>query len=767
VDVASFCPFPVGALFWQPRPGAWVLTVVCKATYDLVPPVAEPHEPPEPLHEEDRYREDTPARSLYAPCDLVPAKARAEVLLVGRAFAEGTAAGKPIVARLSVGAIDKAVEVPRGPGARQRSEPLPPAAFGPIPPSWPERASRLGAAAKGFGPGAWLSQPLPPGLDLAWFNSAPPDQQTDRLRADEVISLDNLHPQHPRLRTRLPGQSVRAVAERGNAVRTLDAVADTLWIDTERAIATLVWRIQSPVQHPLEPGRVVVMPAGPGRVAMSATEPLLRLSGEEIAAVWTRAAKVPELSPVESPTARMKSLHRDPPTSEEAAVSGEDPDAITLLPVRNVPASLDPRSTLPFAPLKKPTNEGPPRANDDGVLPFQRPPTQPATLPVSAPPAPPTPLPISAPPAPLPIAAPPAHSAPLPISPPAPPPPIPVSPPAPVAIPAPPPSVPTSPAVARPPAPPPRSATGPERAGRRRMGQGESAAPEGKSVLALSNAAAGARENAALAARASLDPAANGSQEALELIWLDPTAAARARRHPEWKKLLPAPRWEEDEEDEEDLSPELQAEKDRRDVALVLRGAPPLDRAGIEGAVAAASQDGLFAPPWVVTAGELHLLFDEVETLGATLVVVAPFLAGDKRLKEAADWAREVMQTPGFEAAGSAADTVTAKVREAFGADRKGVPPGYLDVQVQRILLRKRSYQRRALWGAERLRATLRLGDDDGIPVYLSEEAGRELPLRAVVRARVLAEAHRRPEQDDGPRIGLKCLALGISGRAD
>ena len=44
MDIVSACPLRVESLLWQPRPGVFVLTVVCKATYTLLPaasPLAE------------------------------------------------------------------------------------------------------------------------------------------------------------------------------------------------------------------------------------------------------------------------------------------------------------------------------------------------------------------------------------------------------------------------------------------------------------------------------------------------------------------------------------------------------------------------------------------------------------------------------------------------------------------------------------------------------------------------------------------------------
>ena len=89
MEIVPICPLRTGSLLWQALPGAWVLTVVCKATYVLAPteaPLAAEQEEP---NEDDTYWDDDPARSLHSASDMVPFKVRADVLLVGHAFAPG------------------------------------------------------------------------------------------------------------------------------------------------------------------------------------------------------------------------------------------------------------------------------------------------------------------------------------------------------------------------------------------------------------------------------------------------------------------------------------------------------------------------------------------------------------------------------------------------------------------------------------------------------------------------------------------------------
>ncbi len=111
MDIVSTCPLRVASIVWRPRAGAWALTIVCKATFRLAPGVCTLAEPQEEPAESDDHWDDDPTRSLHAAGDLVPFKPRADVLLVGHAFAPGGQPARVLRAHLAVGAVDKSVEV--------------------------------------------------------------------------------------------------------------------------------------------------------------------------------------------------------------------------------------------------------------------------------------------------------------------------------------------------------------------------------------------------------------------------------------------------------------------------------------------------------------------------------------------------------------------------------------------------------------------------------------------------------------------------------
>lgn len=234
MNVLSFCPLPVGSLQWQPRPGAHALTVICKATFSLLPgesPLAHTQE-------------------AIGESDLCPFKRRADVLFLGRSHALPGRSTHALRGRLIVGALDKAIAI--------RADSAPAAVgLGPLAPTSPSRTALLGRHAATWDHQAWNTQPLPEDMDGAFFNTAPLDQQLAELTGNESIVLEHLVPFYPRLETRLAPVVPRATVQRGDsAAQEVRLRCDTLSIDGDRAIASLVFRGVVLLSRPAEPGVV-------------------------------------------------------------------------------------------------------------------------------------------------------------------------------------------------------------------------------------------------------------------------------------------------------------------------------------------------------------------------------------------------------------------------------------------------------------------------------------------------------------------------------
>lgn len=400
---------------WHARNGGWVLTLVCKITYWLKPGESIIAAEQEAVNEADDHWDDDPKRSVRAPNDLMPKKIRPEVTLVGYAYAPNNQPVRSLVARMIVGDVDKAIEVfgdrvflpdgsiyegPRftrmlltweraggGPGTNnpvgiradvrdaygRRQVPnlqtvgsylskaedfIAPVGFGPIAATWPSRADLINRAPVAMGEGL-------EGMTAAYYNAAPPDQQLSMLRENERIVLENLHPEHQRLVTSLPGHRPVVFVERTPGMGQQAVVsADSLWIDTDRGIATLTWRTLIPLAHKDENGKILVT-----------VEP----TGRDV--TWDEMVRI---------------MNRN----HGSSLDDDDDEDIPMETITSSHSLIQPAAVLPFAARSAQPASAPPPA-----LPFQQipapaaPPPSASALPWPAKPTPP-PLPIKAPPVP-------------------------------------------------------------------------------------------------------------------------------------------------------------------------------------------------------------------------------------------------------------------------------------------------------------------------------------------------------------------------------
>ncbi|MFT3772890.1 MAG: DUF2169 domain-containing protein [Minicystis sp.] len=800
MEIVSTGRLPVASVLWRTGPHAFALTVVCRATFSLAPVESDLAAEQDAPNEEDTHWNDDPSRSLSAPSDLAPFKPRADVILVGNAYAPRGEPVRSLIARLKVGEIDKSIEVfgeraftiegalregprlvrvplrweraaggpetnnpvgmrldvedaygataipnlqPLGLHLDARGQHVPPVGFGPIAPSWPSRRELLGRHAASWPGVRWMDQPLPPDIDPAYFNAAPRDQQLAALRDDEQIILENLHPDHPRLVTSLPGLRPEARVERRGTQEELPMVADTLWIDTARGICTLTWRGRLAVEHPSEPGRVVIGLDGSRRRApLRSSVPIDASMRTMVEPPRPKASAALPFAPRESSPGievpQRRTLSED--TFDEVEVE-DVTGTLSAWPVES-------RAALPFIPAS------PPRA------------APPPTAPRVALPAPP----LAAPP-PL------APSPPL------------------AVVPSPRPSVasiPSPPAMFHPPVAPgpiaprvdatPWAASAPADTARRVEVSSVSISPllatdaapipnaAAGGVQAASDLAAAAADRAPRAAdpeeQAEAPAAARGKatpREVIKLVWFDPAALPRIRKHAAWRRLLADLEMRLVIEAEADVAagPTPADVKDRRTVLEVLLHGEAISADGVRQAVdAAVRDDGGFEPPLAIVGAELEMPFDELETLKATAAAVRPLASTDKRLKEALDLVDPLLSTAWLSGSGSIAESMTAKLREAFAQGKRAVPPDYLNAHAERMLLEQRAYQRRALFDKKWIRSVMR-GVAGPIPAYLPEETKDGLPMFRRFRARLLAELDLREDEGESSPWAARVLALG------
>lgn len=755
MDIVTNCPLRALSFLWQPRSGMWVRTVVVKATYLLQPSRSILAEDQEDPNEQDEYWDDDPQRSLVAPSDLAPSKPRADVLLVGSAYAPGGQPVRSLVVHVAVANVEKAIEVfadrsfgalgdlrdgprftkmslawerasagengenPVGvrPGVANAlgAIPLPnlqppglhvvsardfiaPVGLGPIPPSWPSRALRAGLQGRALTRAELATRLFPADLDLTYFQTAPLDQQTEPLRADERIALDHLHPEHPRLVTYLPGIRPVVFIERARGpANEVSLRADTLLIHTDRGQATMVWRGQAQVAGPEEAGKIVVGTAWGGNKPAFAD--------------LARNAPAPPL-----PAASNAPLEAEPAATIPPDEVIEDVGIGTLLLFDPHPAT----QTLPFEP--DPMGAPAPREGfpvQDGALPFA-----PSLAAQSAVDSLPSPAPPPAPIGPRPSASPWAGAA-------------------------------SSGGGSAPVAPMLPTANAPVIDLERAVLRGA----QGASDAAAAVLGAQRLPDAEPAAPAPKAAPARPKPEVLRLLWSDPSSAERLRKEPRYRITLAELELRLIESGQDEAPAET---RDKREVFEVLSRGPLADGLGIAEAVRdGVDEAGQYQPPLLVVSGSLEVPFDERERLRALVAAIKPLAKGDPKLADLVSYVEELLPTPWLEGSRANAARMGQQLRDAFAQGKRVLAPEELGASVERTLLEKRAYQKRTLWGKEWLRGVLQpAAGGTAVPAYLPGALANELPLFARFEARLLVEVEAREDQDESAEHALRTLAL-------
>lgn len=825
---------PATHLSWHSRAGDLTYTVICKASYSLVPGDAILVQNHEPLTEGDRHFDDDEQKSLSAASDLVPLKRRADVIVVGSVFAPPGTTSRRVIARIAVGGVDKSLvahcdrsvnrdgdllegrpfsRMPltyeRARGGPETDNPVgttsardnvgklqlpnfqpvafepeapdyyvPTIGFGPIAAIWPSRARRLGGHAA-LPPEALLERPED--IDPSYFNAAPLDQQLDELPSNAHLVLEALHPDHPRLVTRLPGHRARALVDMAGLDLTL--VCDTLVIDTDKSIATLTWRGSFRGDNLAPEERVIVALEG---ADMHRSPDMLRKavpSGDETVTLKRRTIALPE---------------RPPLPFGGGGGSGSSPSLAGTpfqAPQGNgrTSSSTTTQASRPSPPPPRPLPVPPPPPSHPGIESPPRPPQAPPPMqPVMAPAIQPPPL----------AAAPPVMSQPLPQAPPMPPvmaPPqagpglgmslaaaplsaVPLS-----SIPQPPLSQSIG-SQATPPAlvgvPPqsrqshsdlgtfsPSGALAPAYLSSPRA----PAAPAGpvahdanaasRGVASASDAAARTDGTKAPKARTLENaPAASPKRPRafVDLLWFDASAVERIRSQPQWVEKLrgtgKASPWLTEAASGEATKREIEPQ---RYVARAMTRITPVDSQGIQQAVIdAIDDDGYLVRPLVVCEGDLALVYSPFEALRTSIALAEPLGATDKRLKEQLDAAADVAK-PERKSTLPMVEAALGRLRTAFQAANKVYAQNYLETAAERVLVDDRSYLRRMVLGGPKLVGTLAPSSGAPITVYLPDELSDRLPLLPRFRARIIAEPHAKQESSEGEGTVLVALALG------
>ncbi len=294
----------VGSVLWRFR-GQLHCTAIVKATFAMPETGEMSRVNPQPLRRSDDYLHGLP--SLAGAAEIAPRLGEAGAVVVGHAYSPSPDGVKKRSVRFTIVRgnhllIDKTLyvygdrvkggspkrfmkmhvgyeralgglEFSRNPigvgmdkGTTARPNIIDPkdpkkgvGGYGPVPARFPRRRRKLGQVnPKSLESGV---VELPDDFDWEYFQAAPRDQRLERLRGDEWLMLEGMHPRHPRLRVRIPKARGLARIYRKKNVEAPDLVeltCDTLHIEPDFDRCSLVWRADFVVPSELAASALVI-----------------------------------------------------------------------------------------------------------------------------------------------------------------------------------------------------------------------------------------------------------------------------------------------------------------------------------------------------------------------------------------------------------------------------------------------------------------------------------------------------------------------------
>lgn len=333
--VASLCSLPVGVLRWRgPTPR---LTVFVKATYTIARDgevTLAASQLPLSLDMADPHGD---ARALWYASDFVPRKARADVTIVGGAFADPASALIPV--QLLLDGLERRFVARAGA----------PSPYIPLSESYLHASLARNAATVAVGPRSLAARglgdamasldatglpaaPLDEAFDHGVFNAAPPEQQIRALRADATITLVGATRDGERRTVKLPGHRPRVfhagAAGPGATPNEIAMTADTLWIDSFSEICVVVWRGEIALAAP---------PERPEEILIALEQGQSRWSWPELRATFGAARRDRAIEPVDLGATQVDHDDAIVEIVDDAPLTASDDDADDELPTDRPP----------------------------------------------------------------------------------------------------------------------------------------------------------------------------------------------------------------------------------------------------------------------------------------------------------------------------------------------------------------------------------------------------------------------------------------------
>jgi len=238
----------------------------------------------------------------------------------------------------------------------------------------------------------------------------------------------------------------------------------------------------------------------------------------------------------------------------------------------------------------------------------------------------------------------------------------------------------------------------------------------------------------------------------VELLWCDPSYAARIRQHPRFAEHI-----ELMDEREADFDLDAAASTNAaasREAFEVLANAPVAQASELTRIMREASIGRTkLAPPLLLLEGELALALDDFALLQATLELASADAPDDKTLDESLKSVREVLNK-GLKTGPLVAE-LRQQVVDAYGRKRRLLPRGELEQYAEQRVMQEHKLAKRFVFGAQHLRALLcpasahPRAEPTHLPTYFPVGCAERMPLFARFEARLIAELNLAQDQRD------------------
>jgi hypothetical protein len=238
----------------------------------------------------------------------------------------------------------------------------------------------------------------------------------------------------------------------------------------------------------------------------------------------------------------------------------------------------------------------------------------------------------------------------------------------------------------------------------------------------------------------------------LALLWFAEHQVDRIRGDAQWSRLVDAV---EAEAPADALLGASRADEDRRDVREVLRRGAPCNAAELRQRVAELDPSSVLA----LLEGDLVLSYEPARELRAKLELARALAHDDETVAAAVARGEALLGVASFVNT-PIADEVARQVDQALRRAVPTLPRDYLADEARRVVVLGRHYERRELFGASQLVASLRLSERQSVVCYLDAALKDILPLYPVLQVRMLTELHPRLDEYSSGAMALRCLAL-------